>query len=311
MPQIELEGNESWVALLLNRPANRPSHEGAGDKFDECIELCKRAGFHRIRLRGDTDFSQTTRLDGWHEQGGILFSFGIDPSPTLHLLAENIDESEWTDLNRPGKVKPGTRPRRRPPKIKRQIIRTRDFKHLELESEQVAEIRYRPVACRRAYRVIVVRKNISVEMGDDVLFPEIRYFFYITNDEDATAAEVVFGCNDRCNQENIFAQLGAGIGALRAPVNDLLSNNAYMLMASLAWTLKAWAALLVPVNNGCREQHTQERTNLLRMEFKTFVNALVRIPCQIVRQARRRIVRVLNWNPYLPAFFRLAAVLNC
>ncbi len=66
----------------------------------------------------------------------------------------------------------------------------------------------------------------------------------------------------------------------------------------------------MPVNNGCRTQHTEERRQLLRMEFKTFVNGFIRIPCQIVRQARRRIVRVLNWNPYLPAFFRLAGVLN-
>jgi hypothetical protein len=302
--------NTCEVLRLVNRPANRPSHEGAGEKFDECIALAKKAGFRRIRLRGDTDFSQTTRLDGWHEQN-VLFSFGIDASAALKIRAELLDECEWKELERPGRPKPKTRPRKRPPNIKRQIIRTRDFKHLELESEQVAEFSYRPVACRRDYRIVVIRKNISVEMGDTVLFPEYRYFFYITNDETATAAEIVFGCNDRCNQENIFAQLGGGIGALRAPLDDLVSNNAYMLMASLAWTLKAWGALLVPVNNACRAQHEQERTSLLRMEFKTFVNAVIRIPCQIVRQARRRIVRVLAWNPYLPAFFRLAQVLRC
>ena len=68
---------------------------------------------------------------------------------------------------------------------------------------------------------------------------------------------------------------------------------------------------MLPVNNGSRQQHTEEKRHLLRREIKTFVNAFLRIPCQILRQARRRIVRVLNWNPDLPALFRLATVLNC
>ena len=53
--------------FLLNRPGNRPSHEGAADYFDKSVRLCRRAGFRRIRLRGDTDFSQTTHLDRWHD----------------------------------------------------------------------------------------------------------------------------------------------------------------------------------------------------------------------------------------------------
>ena len=55
--------------------------------------------------------------------------------------------------------------------------------------------------------------------------------------------EVVFGANDRCNQENLLQQLKSGVRSLSAPVDNLLSNWAYMVMASLAWSLKAWAAL--------------------------------------------------------------------
>ena len=152
---------------------------------------------------------------------------------------------------------------------------------------------------------------ISTEGGDSSGAQKIGDFFYISNDDDKTSAEVVFDCNDRCTQENQIAQVSGGVGALQAPVDNLISNWAFMLMTSLAWTLKAWAALLVPVNNGCLQQHTEEKRKLLRLESKTFVNAFIRIPCQIVRQGHRRIVRVLNWNPYLPAFFRLAAMLKC
>jgi len=158
--------------------------------------------------------------------------------------------------------------------------------------------------------MIVVKKNISQEKGENVLFDEVRYFFYITNDREATPAEVVFSCNDCCDQENLIAQLAGGVRALTAPVDNLISNWAYMVMTSLAWTLKAWAALLLPVTPRWQEKHQAERRDLLRMEFKTFVNAFMKIPCQIVRQARYTIFRVLSWNPRLPVFFRLCAVLK-
>jgi hypothetical protein len=119
----------------------------------------------------------------------------------------------------------------------------------------------------------------------------VRYFFDITNDRQATPAEIVFGCNDRCNQENLLAQLAGDVRALAAPVDNLLSNCAYMLMVSLAWTLKARAALLLPVKPRQREEHEAERRVWLRMEFKTFIDAVMRIPCQIVRQARRTTTR--------------------
>ena len=124
-------------------------------------------------------------------------------------------------------------------------------------------------------------------------------------------AEVVFGCNDRCNQENLIAQLAGGVRALSAPVDNLVSNGAYMLMVSLGWVLKAWAALLLPIEPRKRKEHEKERHAWLTMEFKTFINAVIHVPCQIVRQARRTLFRVLNWNPHLPAFFRLCEVLKC
>jgi hypothetical protein len=309
-PLLVSLANTKEVLSLINRSGNRPSHEGAAVQADRAIALCRRGGFRKIRLRGDTDFTQSAHLDRW-DADGVLFQFGIDRSPPLKELAEIQPESAWTRLRRLPAYQPQGAARARPRNVKRQVIRRREFLHLELKSEQIAEFEYRPTKCRTWYRVIVVRKNISQEQGLKVLFDEIRYFFYITNDRTASAEEIVFGCNDRCDQENLIAQLAGGVRALAAPVDNLLSNGAYMVMTSLAWTIKSWAALLLPVEPRWREQHEAARRSLLTMEFKTFLHALVTIPCQIVKRSRRVIYRVLSWNPHLPSFFRLCAVLRC
>ena len=79
--------------------------------------------------------------------------------------------------------------------------------------------------------MIVLRKKLVVEKGQLWLFEPDRYFFYITNDRTTPASEIVFLANDRCDQENLIAQLKGGVKALAMPVDDLVSNWAYMVMA--------------------------------------------------------------------------------
>jgi hypothetical protein len=205
-----------------------------------------------------------------------------------------------------------TPPWRRPDKVKEAIVKQRQFETLRLQAEEVAEFNYRPTACRQTYRMVVVRKNITKEKGEVRLFDEIRYFFYITNDWVSDAAAIVFSANERCNQENLLAQLHSGCRALTAPVDNLLSNWAYMVMTALAWDLKAWWALLLPEGRGQHQDaYHADKLWVLGLEFKTFVQAFVRLPCQIVRGGRRLIYRLLSWNPYQHLFFRLVSVLRC
>lgn len=102
----------------------------------------------------------------------------------------------------------------------------------------MAQFDYRSNKWKSTYRMVVVRKNISVHKGEAVLFDEIRYFFYITNCRDLTKEQVVGLANQRCGQENVIEQLKNGVNAMCMPVDDLLSNWAYMVMTSLAWNLK-------------------------------------------------------------------------
>jgi hypothetical protein len=299
------------VLKLVNRSGNRPSHEGAAAEVDRCLKLCFGAGFLKVLLRGDGDFSQTQHLDRWNADPRVHFIFGYDSMPNLTALADDLPASAWEKLVRPPRYQVKAEPRERPDRVKDKIVRQREFEVLRLKSEEVAEFCYRPTACRETYRMVVVRKNISNEKGELRLFDEIRYFFYVSNDWKSEAAEIVFSANDRCNQENLLAQLKDGCRALQAPVDSLLSNWAYMVMTSLAWTLKAWWALMLPERPGrWQEKHRAEKNWVLRLEFRTFVQAFVRIPCQIVRTGRRLVFRLLSWNPHQPIFFRLLDVLR-
>jgi Transposase DDE domain group 1 len=299
------------VLRLINRSGNRPSHEGAARQVDHAIGLCLVAGFRRVVLRGDTDFSQTQHLDHWNALPGVRFNFGYNAVNNLKELAEGLPPQAWKPLRRPTRYVVKTQTRRRPDNVKDRIVREREFDVLRLQSEEVAEFDYRPTLCKNTYRMVVIRKHISKEKGEQVLFPEVRYFFYITNDRDLSAAEVVFEANDRCNQENLLAQLHGGVRALQAPVNTLESNGAWMVMTALAWTLKAWWALMLPESPGrWQTQHREEKRRVLRMEFKSFVNAFVTIPCQVIRTGRKLVLRVLGWNPHLMTFFRLVTRLR-
>ena len=303
-PLLVSLANTGEPLYLVNRSASRPSHEGAAERFDQAIALCREAGFRSILLRGDTDFSQTKYLDGWDAAGDVRFIFGMDAHEKARGMSESLGERGWKRLRRRQKYVVKTQHRDRPAKYKEQVVREREFENIRLRSEDVAEFPYRPVACKRTYRMVVVRKNLTIEKGEYALFDDIRYFFYITNDWATPAEEIVFSANERCDQENLIAQLKNGARALQVPVDNLVSNWAYMVMASLAWTLKAWFALLLPEQGRWAEKYRDEKRTVLRMEFKTFLNAFMRVPCQIVWTGRRVVYRLLSWNPWQAVFLR-------
>jgi hypothetical protein len=150
-----------------------------------------------------------------------------------------------------------------------------------------------------------LRKKIILLKGRRRMGSEYRYFFYITNDYSLSHEQVVREANMRCNQENLLDQLKNGVRALRAPLNTLEANWAYMVIVSLAWSLKAWATLLLPVSPRWREKHLADRERILRMEFRSFVQRFILVPAQILRSGRRLIYRLLAWRPELPILFRL------
>jgi len=308
-PLIVSLANTAEPLYIANRSGNRPSHEGAAHYLDRAAELCRRASFRKITFRGDTDFSQTAHLDRWHGQG-IRFIFGFNAMAGLVERANDLPKSAWKLLPHAPKYVVKTEPRARPQNVKARIVEEKGYQNLRLLGEEVAEFEYAPTACRRSYRMIVVRKHLSVERGQTRLFEDYRYFFYITNDRRSQAEKIVLLAHQRCNQENVIEQLKNGVHALKMPVNDLVANWAYMVMASLAWTLKAWFALLLPERGRWKDRYQEEKASVLSMEFKRFVNVFVCVPALLVRTGRRLLFRLLSWNPWQSVFLRAVDALR-
>jgi hypothetical protein len=304
-PLLVSLANTGEPLFVINRSGNRPSEEGAPEVFDRAIALCRRGGFKDILLRGDTAFSLTKHFDRWHDDG-IRFIFGYDASKTMKRLADAIEDDDYQELIRNAKT--ASISRANMPRVKEQIVRKREFRNLRLEREDIAEFEYQPKAANRAYRFIVLAKTIVEEKGQRTLGNCVRYFFYVTNDHSLSAEDIVREANGRCNQENLIAQFKMG-RILSAPVHTLISNWAYMVIASIAWSLKAWLALLTPIAPQQQANHEAARERVLRMDLRTFTQRLILVPAQIIKTGRRLIYRFLAWRPDLPILFRFLDVL--
>ena len=60
--------------------------------------------------------------------------------------------------------------------MKDAIVRSRGYKVLRQAHEDVS-FSYRPAKCKQSYRVVALRKDLSVKRGDQVVFSDYRYFF--------------------------------------------------------------------------------------------------------------------------------------
>jgi len=300
--QITLANTEEVLFQDL-RPGSRPSHEGAADRLDEAVMLLRRGGFRAITLRGDTDFSQTQFLDDWNNDG-VHYVFGYQAASNLRERADSLPETAWRPFARKSRqTVTGTR-RKRPRNVKADIVVERELYNLRLCEEEVAEFDYRPGACKTAYRMVALRKVIAHERGQGLLFHETRYLFYITNKLGVPAEEIVEMANKRCNQERTIGELKSGVNALSMPLGDRHSNWAYMIISTLAWNLSRWIGLVLPAKGRWRKKHQDEKDRVTRMRFRTFVQALISIPTQVIHSSRRLILRVLDWGPDRHVFFR-------
>lgn len=274
------------VLYVVNRPASQPSHQGAAAWVQRALPHVQSA-FETVWLRGDSAFSLTQQFDGW-DQDGVLFIFGYDAYANLIEQAEALPAEEWETLERPPNYEVKTKPRTKPENVKEEIVQQRGFEQIETVHEDVAAFPYQPTACKKAYRMIVLRKQLKISKGGEKLRDEIVYFFYSTNDWMAPTRELMLFYDERGGQEHLIGQLKNSIPVFHAPTDTLEANGAYMIIAALAWNLKVWYGLLLDQPE--RQQHIQ------RMGFKQFLECYIHIPCQILHAGHRLIYRIVQFT---------------
>ena len=168
--------NTGEPLFLLNRSGNKTSHQNAVKYINKAIALCKKAGFKKILLRGDSDFSLTEHFSCW-EKWGVKFVFGYNAMPNMKALANNIPDEMYSELIRHTENNFAGKSRQKPVNHKEQIVKEREMRNIRLVSEDVVMFEYRPKKCENDIKVVALRKNLSIEKGEMPLFDEIRYFF--------------------------------------------------------------------------------------------------------------------------------------
>ena len=300
--------NTAEPLFLVNRSGNRPSHEGAARLPRQGRSpSAARPASARSLLRGDTDFTQTKHLDRWdarrrhplplrHRRDAQPQGPGRGP-PGRRRTASWSDRRGMRSRPCPASSPSGSRP---------EIVRRARVRDDPPARGDGRRVRLSPGRLRAgAIAWSCSASGWGSTRGRCGCSRSIATSSTSPTTATTTADEIVFSANDRCDQENLIAQLKGGVHALTTPVDDLVSNWAYMVMARLAWSLKAWAALLVPVSPRHAAKHRAEKRTLLRMEFATFRAAVIEMPCQIVRSGGRLIYRLLSWNPWQGMFLRL------
>ena len=81
-------------------------------------------------------------------------------------LAEALPQEAWKPLERLPRYEIATAARRKPERVKERIVRFKGYENKVLVGEDIAEMEYQPRKCSRPYRLIIVRKNISVQKGE-------------------------------------------------------------------------------------------------------------------------------------------------
>ncbi len=135
-PLVVSLANTGEPLFIVNRSGNRPSHDGAPAVLDKAIELCRRAGFADVRLRGDTDFSMSAHLDRWDESG-VRFVLGHDANPPFVERADNVHPGDFAELHRKA-TRVFTQQRARPSRVKEEVVRDRGYLNKRLISEDTA-----------------------------------------------------------------------------------------------------------------------------------------------------------------------------
>jgi hypothetical protein len=286
---ISLAGTGECLRLV-NRPGNVRSSNGAAEALSEVLPRVQRH-FRNALVRGDTDFD---RADLYQAVigAGAYFAIGGRMNGKRAALLARIPEAAWTPFVPKATREHDTSASRRQgrtPNCRRERARARKFRNLETTDQWITEIAYQPAGLAAPCRMIVRRIRIEETAGQGALFTYFRYRLVLTSLPRSYKARTVIDLTyQRCDQENVIAELGEGIAGWRMPVAEFVGNAAWLQIARLAWNLGKWIAqLALPAE-------------VVRWEWKRFRRHFVYLAAKVVRLGRQTVVRLADSHRYLP-----------
>ena len=241
-PELITISELNEIIAVKNRPGNVVSGDGVAEMLGKVYPALT-SSFRKVRHRGDTKYGRRDIIKK-DEEYGVEFFLGYASCKKLREEAASLQESEWVEImEESGRVREKKKPkssRRKRRRYRKEAVVRRGYKDKETVARSVAEIRYKPSWSDKDYRMMIVRHRVTTKKGGKFLFDLYKYYFIITSNETWSKKKVVNYYYGRDNQENIIKELKNDFAGLWMPTGELLSNWAWMVIASLAWSLKSW-----------------------------------------------------------------------
>ena len=293
---VSLAGTGECLAIR-NRTGSVRSSEGTADVLDQVLPRVRERG-GRMLVRGDSDFDRSD-VRAACDRAGAYFAFVGREFADRPKLVATIPESAWKPFRTRAhrerverRKQPSYASRRKKPNRRRQRARARNFTEKQLVKQWLTEVAQTDPD-GKPYRLVIRRHLIEHREGQRLLFDEHRYRYVVTDlPASVSTQDAVDLTYERCDQENVIAQLGSGLAAWRMPVAEFDGNSAWLEIARLAWNLGKWVALLaLPAE-------------VVRWEWKRFRQAFVHVAAQVIRRSRQIVLRLSaahRWHQILVA----------
>jgi len=208
---VSLAGSGECLRVV-NQPGNARSSDGAAEALRAVLPRVQRH-FRNALVRGDTDFD---RADVFQEviDAQAYFAIGGRVYPNRAALAQALPESAWQPFIPRAQRGRCSAPERqgRTPNWRKHKAAQRRFRNLRTIGQWIAELSYQPAGLQHPCRMIVRRILIEEQNGQGALFESFRYRLILTNlPRFYSPREIVDLAYQRCDQENVIEQFGAGV----------------------------------------------------------------------------------------------------
>ncbi len=167
-PLVVISGQDRRSALpgqSLGQPARRT--KGPPSRSTKRSALCLQAPASARSSCAATPTSPRPSISTAGTPSDVRFVFGYDAMSNLKAIADEPAGIGLAQLLRAAAVRSADRgPADGPRTSRTRSSASASSTCLRLQCEEVAEFDYRPTACKKTYRLVVVRKHISREKGE-------------------------------------------------------------------------------------------------------------------------------------------------